>query len=204
MAPSLLRSRLHRHGKAGLWAAPALLAVLLASCTGRQAPPIGDPAAAGTKPDGEVKFVDVTKASGIDFRQYCGGCGQRYFVEQVASGAAVIDANGDGFPDLYFPAPQPLGICRFDNLPWHQRLYTNDGKGNFTLAENAFRGIDTDYGISAAVGDYDNDGRQDLFVCCYGKSRLFHNRGDGTFEDVTDRARINVRGFCTGAVWFDA
>lgn len=182
-----------------------LISCLLCGCrpavNQRKSPsmsPIAMPVAA------DVKFKDVTRAAGLEFRQYFGGCGQRYFIEQVASGATVIDANGDGYPDLYFPQPQPLGSCKFNNLPWHQRLYLNDGKGHFTLSTAAFRGVDTDYGLAAAVGDYDNDGRQDLFVCCYGKSRLFHNRGDGTFEDVTDKAGIKVNGFCTGAVWFDA
>ncbi len=126
----------------------------------------------------------------------------RYFVEQVAAGAAILDANGDGYPDLYFPAPKPLPPCKFPQ-PLKHRLYLNDGKGHFRLAANAFGGSETDYGIAAAVGDYDNDGHPDLFVACHGRCSLFRNRGDGTFQDVTNRSHTGVTGFCAGAAWFD-
>jgi len=149
-----------------------------------------------------VRFTDITDQAGLSFIQSHGGCGMRYFVEQVAAGAAVIDANGDGFPDLYFPQPKPIGVCKYP-YPLKHRLFLNDGHGRFRLSPNAFGGIDTDYGISAAVGDYDNDGHPDLYVSCYGQNKLFHNRGDGTFEDVTQKAGVAVGGFSTGAVWFD-
>jgi hypothetical protein len=152
----------------------------------------------------EIRFTDITEEVGLSFVQSVGGCGLQYFVEQVASGAALLDANGDGFLDIYFPQPKPLGVCkaRFKE-PLRHRLYLNDGKGNFTLAPNAFGGVETDYGIAAAVGDYDNDGHPDLYVACYGKNKLFHNRGDGTFEDVTEKAGVGLGGFSSGAVWFD-
>lgn len=151
-----------------------------------------------------VKFTDVTAAAGLSFKQSHGGCGLRYFVEQVASGAAFLDANGDGSLDIYFPQPKPLGACKSKfKEPLRQRLYLNDGKGRFTLSSDAFGNAETDYGIGAAVGDYDNDGRPDLYVACYGRNALFHNRGDGTFEDVTDPAGVGLKGFSTAAVWFD-
>jgi len=153
-------------------------------------------------PQAVARFTDITEAAGIAFRQRHGGCGLRYFVEQVAAGATMLDANGDGHLDLYFPQPTPLGVCRFDE-PLIHRLYLNDGRGRFTLAKGAFRGVRLDYGIAAAAGDYDNDGDVDLYVACYGRSRLLRNRGDGTFEDVTSAARAGVNGFATGAVWFD-
>lgn len=181
---------------------PAVLALIwLNGC--RPAAPLSQATPGVAAPAPSVQFTDVTLQSGLGFRQEDCQCGQRYFVEQIASGATVIDANGDGFPDLYFPQPQPIGVCKHP-APLHQRLYLNDGKGHFTLSPSAFRGVDTDYGIAAAAGDYDNDGHEDLYVSCYGKSRLFHNRGDGTFEDVTDKAGVGVKGFSSGAVWFDA
>lgn len=169
----------------------------------------GRPTGDSTTPTDQTRlakpaFTDVTQNAGLAFRQYHGGCGQRYFVEQVAAGAAMIDANCDGNVDIYFPQPQPLGICK-GKLPGplHHRLYLNDGAGRFRLAKNAFHGVDTDYGLAAVVGDYDNDGKEDLYVCCYGKNKLFHNNGDGTFTDVTKRAGLEVGGFSTGGVWFD-
>jgi len=128
----------------------------------------------------------------------------RYFVEQVASGAAILDANGDGNLDVFFPQPKALGACKGKiHEKLRSRLYLGDGKGHFTLAKDPFGGVETDYGIAAAVGDFDNDGRPDLYVCCFGKNKLFHNNGDGTFKDVTAKAGVEVGGFSTGAVWFD-
>jgi hypothetical protein len=127
-----------------------------------------------------------------------------YFVEQEAAGAALLDADGDGHLDIYFPQPKPIGVCKSKfKEPLRHRLYLNNGDGTFRLAPDAFGGVDTDYGIGAAVGDYNNDGHPDLYVACYGRSTLFRNRGDGTFEDVTAKAGVGVEGYATGAVWFD-
>lgn len=168
----------------------------LAGCGPR--PPRGAASAAPT----QAKFTDITEASGLNFIQANGGCGRNYFVEQWTAGACLLDADGDGFLDIYFPSPQPLGRCKSPQ-PLHQRLYRNDGKGRFTLAPDAFGGHETDYGIAAASGDYDNDGHPDLYVCCAGRSTLYHNNGNGTFTDVTERAGVGLQGFATSAVWFD-
>ncbi|MBV9471119.1 MAG: CRTAC1 family protein, partial [Abitibacteriaceae bacterium] len=136
-------------------------------------------------------------------KQSDGGCGLHYFVEQNAAGAALFDANGDGNLDAYFPQPKPLGQCQAKaKAPLHQRLYFGDGKGHFRLVPNAFNS-ETDYGVGAAVGDYDNDGHPDLYVTCYGHNTLYHNRGDGTFEDVTKRAGVALGGMSSSATWFD-
>lgn len=150
------------------------------------------------------RFTDVTEAAGLSFQQSAGGCGQRYFVEHLTPGAALFDSNGNGLLDLYFPQPKPLGACRthYPN-PLRHHLFLNDGKGRFTLAPDAFGGVETDYALAAAVGDYNNDGHPDLYVACYGRNTLFRNRGDGTFEDVTEQAGVALGGFSSGAVWFD-
>ncbi len=183
--------------------ATALLAVLPA-CSGHgrlAGPPVPN---APHPPPARVLFQDVTEGAGIAFKQSNGSCGMRYFVEQVAAGAALLDANGDGNLDIYFPQPKAMGACMGKVPgPLHQRLYLGDGKGHFRLAHDPFGGVETAYGIAAAAGDYDNDGKPDLYVCCFGKNTLFHNRGDGGFEDVTQRAGVAVGGFSTGAVWFD-
>ncbi len=171
-------------------------AAALAGCGPR--PRLGSTAAAPLA----AKFTDVTEAAGLAFKQPHGGCGRRYFVEQWAGGACLLDVNGDGLLDIYFPAARPLGRCK-PPQPLRQRLYLNDGGGRFTLAPDAFGGHETDYGIAAFAGDYDNDGRADIFVCCSGRSTLYHNNGDGTFTDVTERAGLGLRGLATSAVWFD-
>lgn len=151
-----------------------------------------------------VQFTDVTALAGLSFIQSRGGCGLYYFIEQQAAGAAVFDANGDGLLDIYFPQPRPLGACKsIFREPLRHHLYLNNGDGTFRLATDAFGGTETDYGLGAAVGDYNNDRHPDLYVACYGRNTLFRSRGDGTFEDVTEKAGVGVNGFSTGAVWFD-
>ena len=180
---------------------------LLQGCHSSPAQPVGPKSfvqPAHTTAPLPAKFTDVTKAAGLDFIQASGTCERHYFPEQVAAGATLFDANGDGHLDIYFPQPKPLGVCKANYpQPLRHRLYINDGKGNFSLKPDAFGGVETDYGISAAVGDYNNDGHPDLYVCCYGRNTLFRNRGDGTFEDVTLKAGVGLKGFSTGAVWFD-
>ncbi len=150
------------------------------------------------------EFLDITDAAGLNFKQSHGGCGLHYFVEQVAAGAAILDADGDGNLDICFAGPKPLGACVGKvKGDFGQRLYLGDGKGHFRLSRDAFHGVKTEYGIGVAVGDYDNDGHPDLYLSCYGKNKLFHNDGHGTFTDVTDRAGLAVGGFCTNGVWFD-
>jgi len=191
-----------------LRAAQAMFAISLFGCrqaaTGVASSISSGPAARPSTVASNARFADQTDGAGLSFVQSHAGCGLVYFIEQMASGACVVDANGDGFPDLYFPQPKPIGACVGKvKGDFRQHLFINDRRGHFDLAPNAFHGVETDYGMAAAAGDYDNDGHQDLYVCCAGKNKLFHNRGDGTFEDVTDRAGVGVTGFSTGAVWFD-
>jgi hypothetical protein len=191
------------HIAAGL----AGLALALLSGCAHQSTPNASPAAAlaSTATVSAAKFSDATVEAGLDFVQLNGGCGKFYFAEMLAPGAATLDADGDGFLDLYFPSAQPLGSCAAASTSgdFGQRLYLNDRKGHFRLAPQAFGGAQTDYALAAAVGDYDSDGKPDLFVACYGRSRLFRNLG-GRFEDVTERAGVGARGLASSAVWFDA
>jgi enediyne biosynthesis protein E4 len=159
-------------------------------------------AAASTLSPGRVRFTNITKEAGVDFRHSHGGCGEHYFVEQVASGVALFDANGDGHLDLYFPQPKPIGVCKFPE-PLRQRIYLGDGKGGFRLDPQAFGGRDTDYAIGASAADYDNDSDLDLYVTCWGRSTLFQNDGKGHFKDVTERAGVGHSGFSTSSAWFD-
>lgn len=180
-------------------------ALTLAGCQRHPATPVQPVVITPTvTPAPSAHFTDVTEQAGLSFIQSRGGCGLYYFIEQEAAGAALFDANGDGLLDIYFPQPKPLGACKSKiKEPLRHRLYLNNGNGTFRLAPEAFGGVETDYGLAAAVGDYNNDGHPDLYVACYGTSKLFRNRGDGTFEDVTEKAGVGVKGFATGAVWFD-
>jgi len=183
--------------RSGRWAALFSLAMVLGCRNAAQ-----ERTASGVPPTPVIRFTDGTDAAGLAFRQRHGGCGRAYFVEQTGAGVAVFDMDGDGDLDLFFPQPTALPGCTPAEA-LRNRLYRNDGKGHFERVPGAGGAVCSDYGIGASVGDYDGDGRLDLFESCYGRSHLFHNEGGGRFRDVTDAARLNRRGYSTSATWLD-
>jgi len=149
-----------------------------------------------------VTFQDVTAKAGIRFVHNNGAFGKKYLPETVGPGVAFIDYDNDGWPDIF--------LVNGTDWPGHAqkhttpKLYHNNHDGSFTdVTHKAGLDVET-YGIGVAVGDYDNDGYDDLFVTAYGQSRLFHNNGNGTFTDVTQRAGLSgVKEFSTSAAWVD-
>lgn len=140
------------------------------------------------------RLLDVAAASGLRFQHHYGSHLPLTIVEAMGSGCACFDYNNDGAVDIF------LVNAGDDFQKTHQapgcRLYRNKGDGTFDDV-TARAGIIIDgYAMGCCVGDYDNDGFEDLFVTGYGRNWLFHNRGDGTFEDVTEKAGILRR---TGA-----
>lgn len=150
-----------------------------------------------------VVFTDVTKEAGIDF-VHSQGARTHQLPEDMGSGAAWGDFDNDGYPDLYLvnqPGPwgQPVG----PNSPI-SRLYRNNRNGTFTdVTEHAGVANRGGFGMGAAWGDYDNDGLLDLYVSNYGRSVLYHNNGDGTFTDVTERAGVANNRWGMSPIWFD-
>lgn len=149
-----------------------------------------------------VRFSDITHAAGLDFAQSNGNCGKRYFAEHSPAGCALFDADGDGNVDIYFPQPQPLGDCQSD-APLQAHLFANDGHGHFKAVPNAGGLTTPDSAIGCSVGDYNNDGKLDVFVTCLGRSHLFRNDGHFHFTDVTDKAGVGKTGYATSAAWLD-
>jgi hypothetical protein len=151
-----------------------------------------------------VTFTDITAASGIRFERTNGAKGKKLLPETMGGGAAFFDYDGDGDQDLLFvngcwwPGEAPPGSAPT------QTLYENDGTGHFTDV-TAKAGLDvTFYGMGVAVGDYDGDGREDLFFTAVGSNHLFHNDG-GHFTEVTAKAGVggNDRQWSSGAGFFD-
>ncbi len=159
---------------------------------------------AGVLPTG-VSFVEVSREAGLNFQNVFGALERkRYLLETTGCGVAWIDYDGDGFPDLYFVNGTTVEGFPPGKAPTN-RLYHNNGDGTFTdiTAKAGLR--HTGWGQGACVGDYDNDGRDDLFVTCYGKNLLYHNNGDGTFTEVAERAGVagDVWRWNTGCTFFD-
>ena len=149
-----------------------------------------------------VTFPDVTAKAGIHFVHNNGAFGKKFLPETVGPGVAFIDYDNDGWPDIF--------LVNGTDWPGHgqkhttPKLYHNNHDGTFTDVTHK-AGLDIEmYGVGVAVGDYDNDGYDDLFVTAYGQSHLFHNNGNGTFTDVTQKAGIGgIKEFNTSAAWVD-
>ena len=157
--------------------------------------------ASAQRPSGPIRYVDVTTASGISFHHHNGAFGKKYLPETMGSGVCVLDYDNDGWQDILF--------VNSSDWPGHgstrsyPALYHNNGNGTFTdRTREAGLAVEM-YGMGCAVGDYDNDGKDDVFLTAVGSNWLFHNLGNGRFADVTTRAKVGGSGFSSGAVWFD-
>ena len=154
----------------------------------------------------DARFTDITESAGIDFVHTSGAYGEKLLPESMGAGVAFLDFDGDGAPDLlfvngtYWPGHAPAG----KPAPT-AALYHNDGRGHFTNV-TAGSGLDVSfYGTGVAVGDYDNDGRPDVFISAVGGDHLFHNEGGGKFRDVTAAAGVGGSGadWASSCAWLD-
>lgn len=149
------------------------------------------------------QFVEVSKQAGIHFTLTSGGAEKRYIIEaKGGGGVAWLDYNNDGFPDLFFVNGSTFENWKRGDSP-RSALYKNNGDGTFTDV-TAGSGLDhTGWGMGVCVGDYDNDGFDDLYVTYYGGNVLYHNNGDGTFTDVTEKSGVRGHGWGMGCAFGD-
>jgi hypothetical protein len=146
--------------------------------------------------------VDVTAASGLArFTHTDGSSGRRFFPEQVGSGCAFLDYENDGWQDIYLCNGAPLPGYRGPRP--RNALFHNNRDGTFTDVTEAAGVGCGHFAVGCAAGDFDNDGKVDLYVCCFGPNVLYRNNGDGTFTDVTARAGVGDPRFSTSAAWGD-
>jgi enediyne biosynthesis protein E4 len=166
---------------------------------------------AATPPD--LQFTDVTQSVGIDFKHENSATSSKYLVETMGGGVALLDYDNDGRLDVFFTNGAKIDEAMPDGrLPdksdrrfWN-RLYHQNADGGFSdVTEKAgLSGMPQNhYGMGVAVGDYDNDGFDDLYVTNYGGNTLYHNNAGGTFTDVTRSAGVGAGGWSASAGFFD-
>jgi hypothetical protein len=158
-------------------------------------------------------ILELRLPPGLDFTLQNSPTPQKYLIETMPGGVALLDYNNDGLLDIFFvngghvtsPMKTPEDFDRSNPRYWN-RLYRQNKGGSFTdVTEQAglAKAGDGNYGMGVAVGDYDNDGHPDLYVTSYGKNILYHNNGDGTFTDVTAKAGVAAGGWSVSAGFFD-
>jgi len=203
-----------RHRSRSRWALGVALFSLLAPSAMAQKGPtsmVGGslPVPFGATPE-VAQFTDVAAALGLSFTYVASHTSKKYLIETMGSGVALFDYDNDGRLDIFvvngarLGDPTPKGTIPQKTGPkdWN-RLFHQKSDGTFEdVTEKAgLQGVG--YGMGVAVGDYDNDGFEDLYVTAYGGNKLYHNNGDGTFTDVTAKAGVAGSGWSTSAAWVD-
>ncbi len=159
-----------------------------------------------------LALLELFRPAGLDFTHRNSPTSEKYVIETMGGGVALLDYNNDGLLDVFFvnsgklgdPLKLPADYARREPPFWN-RLYRQNRDGSFTdvtqqaglhLAGNA-------YGMGVATGDYDNDGNIDIYVTNYGNNTLYRNRGDGTFSDQTAEAGVAAGGWSVSAAFLD-
>jgi hypothetical protein len=148
-----------------------------------------------------VRFTDITAEAGITFK-HVASPDKRYIVESMSGGVALLDYDNDGDLDIYFVNSLTVDLVKSKGKT-KSALYRNDGEGKFADVTSKAGVEDIGWGMGAAVGDYNNDGFEDLYVTCLGPDHLFKNNGNGTFTNVTAKAGVSDPRWSTGASFVD-
>jgi hypothetical protein len=156
------------------------------------------------------KFTDVTAALGLHFQYLSSHTAKHYLPETMGAGVALFDYDNDGRLDIFLVNGAPItdptpkgGIPQKSGPQYWNRLFHQKPDGTFEDVTEKAGLQGSGYGMGIAVGDYDNDGYEDLYVTAYGGNKLYHNNGNGTFSDVTEKAGVAGTGWSTSAAWVD-
>jgi len=155
-------------------------------------------------PKAPVIFEDMTEQSGLGrFLHRSGSVAKDYIIDTPSGGVAIFDYDGDGRADIYLLNGSTFAAMQGKEKPPRAALFRNKGNWQFEDVTDKAGVANERWGFGVAVGDYDNDGRPDMYVGNYGVSRLYHNNGDGTFTDTAERLGVARKGWSTGATFGD-
>src|SRR5579871_2174344 len=158
-------------------------------------------------PSPRPRFVDVAPKSKISYVTKNDFGGRKYFPQPMCGGVAIFDYDNDGKMDIFFTNGAHMPEMTKSDSSYYNRLYRNRGDGTFEdVTEKAgLNGTKLGYSFGVAIGDYDNDGYEDIFIANAGANTLYHNNGDGTFTDVTASAGLRKPEnlLSVGGAWFD-
>ena len=165
------------------------------------------PAQGTTSPP--IRFEDIAERAGVHFVVENSPTPEKHQPETMPAGVALFDYDGDGLLDIYLVNGAEMPSLVKTGPKYYNRLFHNNGDGTFTDVTEHAGVAGVGYGMGVAAGDYDNDGRPDLFVTNVNGNQLFHNNGDGTFTDVTAKAGVSGalhngrKMWSIAAGWFD-
>jgi enediyne biosynthesis protein E4 len=153
-------------------------------------------------------FTDIAPRSAITYITNNNYTGRKYFQQPMCGGIGILDYDNDGRMDIFFSNGAQLPELKKTSPAFYNCLLRNKGDGTFedVTAKAGIAGEHLDYSYGVAVGDYDNDGFPDIFIANTGKNTLYHNNGNGTFTDVTERSGLGKKPpktLSVQAAWFD-
>ena len=152
-------------------------------------------------PPASVQFTDITSAAGITFKHALSP-EKKYIAESMSGGVALFDYDNDGYLDIFFVNSLTVDLVKA-NKKTRSALYHNNHNGTFSDVTDKAGVGDVGWGMGCAVGDFNNDGFDDLYVTSIGPDHLFKNNGNGTFTDVAQKAGVSDPRFSTGAAFLD-
>jgi hypothetical protein len=157
----------------------------------------------------DIRFEEIAAKAGLHFTTNNSPTENKNQIETMVAGVALLDYDGDGYLDIYLINGAAIPSLKKESPAYWNRLFHNNHDGTFTDVTEKAGLAGAGYGMGVAVGDYDNDGRPDIFVANVTGNQLFHNNGDGTFSDVTEKAGLSgakldgKKMWSVGAGWFD-
>jgi enediyne biosynthesis protein E4 len=181
-----------------------ILSMVLASGQGKPAAELQN-----VNSESTIRFEEIAQKSGLHYITANGNTENKNQPQTMVAGVALFDYDGDGYLDVYLIGGAAIPSLQKETPAYWNRLFHNNRDGTFTDVTEKAGLAGAGYGSGVAIGDYDNDGRPDIFVANVTGNQLFHNNGDGTFTDVAEKAGVagaklnGKKMWSVGAGWFD-